>query len=95
MPMIYLDNNATTQPAAEVVAAMREMLEAQWGNASSVHRFGQAVRQRVELARAATAKLVGARPREIVFTSGGTEADNLALAGVLGPHIGGRPRPCW
>ena len=85
MSLIYLDNNATTQPAPQVVSAMREAVEQLWGNPSSVHRFGQMIRQRVELARAATAGLIGARDREIIFTSGGTEADNLALAGSLAP----------
>jgi len=83
MPLIYLDNNATTQPAPQVVAAMRDMLEAQWANPSSIHRLGQAARRRVELAREATARLVGVHHREILFTSGGTEADNLALRGIL------------
>lgn len=88
--LIYLDNNATTKPADAVVEAMDAMLREQWGNPSSVHRFGQAARQRVELARASVAQLIGARDREIVFTSGGTEADNLALHGVLGLSRGNR-----
>ncbi len=62
---------------------MNEVLECLWANPSSVHRFGQSVRQRVELARASVARLIGAREREIVFTSGGTEANNLALRGTL------------
>ncbi len=89
--MIYLDNNATTQPADAVVAAMDQMLRQWWGNPSSVHRFGQAARQRVELARASVARLVGCRERELIFTSGGTEADNLALRGVLDLARGERP----
>ncbi|MEX2213340.1 MAG: cysteine desulfurase family protein [Phycisphaeraceae bacterium] len=83
MDVIYLDNNATTQPAPQVVAAMQEVNTRLWANPSSVHRFGQQVRQRVELARAAVAKLIGAKDRELIFTSGGTEANNLALRGVL------------
>src|SRR5690348_11741266 len=83
-PFIYLDNNATTRPAPEVAAAVAEMQDALWANPSSVHRFGQMARQRVELARTSVAALIGCREREIVFTSGGTEANNLALRGVLG-----------
>lgn len=83
MALIYLDNNATTRPAEEVVAAMREVHESLWANPSSVHRFGQGVRQRLELARAAVARLINCRERELIFTSGGTESNNLALRGVL------------
>ena len=84
MDLIYLDNNATTKPAPEVVAAARDAAESVWANPSSVHRAGQAVRMRVELARAAVASLIGCKDREIVFTSGGTESNNLAIRGVLG-----------
>lgn len=83
MDMIYLDNNATTQPDPRVVEAIGEVNEHLWGNPSSVHRFGQMARHRVELARAAVAKLIHCRDRELVFTAGGTEANNLALRGVL------------
>ncbi len=88
MELIYLDNNATTRPDDAVAAAMDDANRALWANPSSVHRFGQMVRQRLELARAAAAELVGARPRELVFTSGGTEANNLAIRGLLGPTLG-------
>ena len=81
MQWIYLDNNATTQPAESVVKAVNTANEQYWANPSSVHRFGQMVRQQLELARASVAKLIGARPREICFTSGGTEANNLAING--------------
>lgn len=81
MDWIYLDNNATTRPASEVIARVNEANEQFWANPSSVHRFGQSVRQQVELARASVARLIGARPREIYFSSGGTEANNLALRG--------------
>lgn len=80
---IYLDTNATTQPLPEVVAAMVEMLRASYANPSSVHRFGQAVRHRVETARAQVAELIGAAPAEVVFTSSGTESINLAIRGVM------------
>ncbi len=85
---VYLDNNATTRPLEEVVVAMREIQEIYWANPSSVHRPGQAARQRVELARESVARLIGGQPREIIFTSGGTESAGLALLGSLGcqPH---------
>ena len=90
MRWVYLDNNATTQPAPEVVEAFQGVYKDLWANPSSVHRFGQAVRHEVELARVSTAKLVGCRPREVIFTSGGTESNNLVLRGILGPHAGSR-----
>jgi cysteine desulfurase len=83
MNFIYLDNNATTQPAPEVVAAMQQTLTELWANPSSVHRAGQAVRRRVELARQSVAKLIGCTERDLVFTSGGTEAANFAVLGSL------------
>ena len=83
MNIIYLDSNATTQPAGEVVEAMGLALREGWHNPSSVHRPGQAARQQVELARESVAQLLGCKDREIVFTSGGTEADNLAILGSL------------
>ena len=83
MQSIYLDNNATTQPAPQVVAAMTEMLDLWWANPSSGHRLGQAARAKVERARCSVAELIGVRDRQVVFTSGGTEANNLALCGVL------------
>lgn len=84
MDLVYLDNNATTKPADEVVEAVRLAQTELWANPSSVHRFGQLARQKVELARASVASLIGSHPRQIVFTSGGTESDNLAIRGVLG-----------
>ncbi len=87
----YFDNNATTPPLPAVVEAMRPCLEANFGNASSIHRQGQQARAMIEAARAAAAELIGAEPNEIVFTSGGTEADNLALFGMIpeprGAHL--------
>jgi cysteine desulfurase len=76
----YLDNNATTQPLPEVVDAMAACLREAWGNPSSVHRAGIEARHHLELARESVGALVGCAPREIIFTSGGTEAANLALA---------------
>ncbi len=81
--MIYLDNNATTRPADEVVAAMTRVLRDEWANPSSLHRAGQAARRHVELARASVAKLIGCLERELVFVSGGTEAADLAVRGSL------------
>ena len=83
MDWIYLDNNATTRPAPEVVAACTEALEQYWANPSSVHRLGQQARQRVELARQQVAQLLDCEPRDVIFTSGGTEANNLAVRGLL------------
>ena len=78
---IYLDHNATTTLRPAVAAAMAEALAAV-GNPSSVHSFGRAARARLETAREQVAALVGARPAQVVFTSGGTEANNLALTGT-------------
>jgi cysteine desulfurase len=83
MREIYADHAATTRPAPEVVAAMRPFLEERFGNPSSVHRRGEAAREALEQARAQVARLVGARPEEVVFTASGSEANNLALKGTL------------
>lgn len=80
--MLYLDNNATTRPAPQVVDCMRDCLETDWGNPSSSHRTGLAARRRIDLARGAAAELLGCEPRELIFTSGGTEAANLAILGA-------------
>lgn len=87
---VYLDNNATTRPLEGVVVAVDSALRDTWANPSSVHRAGQAARQRIELARAAVARLIGAATGEIVFTSGATESINLAVRGVLASRRGGR-----
>jgi cysteine desulfurase len=81
--MIYLDNNATTQLHPDVLDAMLPYLHEEYGNPSSVHPMGQQARQAVEEARRQTAILVGCRATELIFTSGGTEADNAAILGVL------------
>lgn len=81
--MIYLDNNATTQPSPGVVAAMCDALQACWHNPSSIHRAGQVARQKVELARKEVAGLIGAKPRQIVFTSSGTESIDLVIRGLV------------
>jgi cysteine desulfurase len=89
MHRIYLDNNATTPVLPEVFDAMRPYFGEQFGNASSIHHHGQHTRAAVEDARESVAALLGSRPSEIVFTSGGTEADNLAIAGLVlaGDHV--------
>lgn len=84
----YLDNNATTMPAPEVVDAMMPFFRDRWGNASSMYEFGGSVRRDVEDARAKVAAFLGCEPREVVFTSCGSESDNHAIFGTveaLGP----------
>jgi cysteine desulfurase len=83
MRRVYLDNNATTPVAPEVLAAMQPYFADEFGNASSIHHHGQHTRAAVERARESVARLLGARPAEIVFTSGGTEGDNLAIFGLI------------
>jgi len=85
MNRVYLDNNATTPLLPEVFEAMRPYFFERFGNASSIHRQGQQARAAVEHAREQVADLLNCRPAEIVFTSGGTEGDNLALFGLLKP----------
>ena len=80
MLRIYLDNNATTPVLPEVLEAMRPYFGERFGNASSIHHHGQETRAAVERARDAVARLLGCRVAEVVFTSGGTEGDNLAIA---------------
>ena len=89
MRRTYLDNNATTPVLPEVLEAMRPYLGEHFGNASSIHHHGQETRAAVEQARDSVALLLGCRSTEIVFTSGGTESDNLAIAGLVsaGDHI--------
>ena len=84
--LIYLDNNATTRSLPEVIDAMMPYLGERYANPSSVHKFGQTVRHRLECAREQVAVLIGASPREIIFTSSGTEAINLAIRGGLAIH---------
>ncbi len=80
--MIYLDHNATTPLAPEVLAAMRPYLEQHHGNPSSIHAAGRQTRAALDNARDQLATLLGCRPHELIFTSGGTEADNLAILGL-------------
>jgi cysteine desulfurase len=89
MRRVYLDNNATTPLLPEVFEAMRPYFFEKFGNASSIHQQGQQARSAVERAREQVADLLNCRAAEIVFTSGGTEGDNLALLGMMkaGDHI--------
>jgi cysteine desulfurase len=89
MRRVYLDNNASTPVLPEVVEAMRPYFSETFGNASSIHHHGQETRAAVERARDSVARLLGCRASEVVFTSGGTEGDNLAIAGLVkaGDHV--------
>jgi len=89
MRRVYLDNNATTPLLPEVFEAMRPYFAERFGNASSIHHHGQETRAAVERARDSVAGLLGCRASEVVFTSGGTEADNLAISGLAraGDHV--------
>jgi len=89
MRRTYLDNNATTPVLPDVLDAMRPYFCEQFGNASSIHQQGQQARAAIEDARDSVAALLGCQSSEVVFTSGGTEADNLAIAGLVsvGDHV--------
>ncbi|MDC3958716.1 cysteine desulfurase family protein [Polyangium jinanense] len=93
MRVVYLDWNATTPPHPDVVAAMVETATSSWGNPASVHGPGRRARSRVEDAREAVAALVGFDPRDVVLTSGGTEANNLALHHAFAAVSGGSAQP--
>ena len=82
MPRIYLDHNATTPVSPSVADWMDRALRELWGNASSVHHFGQQAKAAVDEARGHVATLLGANPSEVVFTAGGTESDNFAIRGA-------------
>ena len=89
----YLDNSATTRPCREAVEAAARSMEENWGNPSSLHTMGFLAEQELKKSREAVAGALSCRPEEIVFTSGGTEADNLAIFGAAynrirrGKHI--------
>ncbi|HID57537.1 TPA: cysteine desulfurase NifS [Candidatus Poribacteria bacterium] len=82
MKRVYLDHNATTPVHPEVLEAMLPYYKERFGNASSVHSYGREAREAIDEAREQVAELIGADPREIVFTSGGTESENFAIKGV-------------
>lgn len=85
----YFDHNATTPVSSEALSAMTQCLAQVYGNASSIHYYGQLAKQKLELSRRQVATLVGCDPKELVFTAGGTEADNLALLGTVRRNPGG------
>src|SRR6266849_2698996 len=87
MNRVYLDFNATTPVEPEVLDAMLPYFSADFANAASIHTPGQRARAAVETAREQVAALIGARPQEIVFTSGGTESDNHAIFGIMSPLV--------
>jgi cysteine desulfurase len=89
MRRVYLDNNATTPVLPEVFEAMKPFYLERFGNASSIHQYGQHARAAVEKARASVAGLFNCRPAEVIFTGGGTEGDNTAIFGLVrsGDHI--------
>jgi cysteine desulfurase len=90
MEAIYLDHSATTPTDPEVLGAMMRYFAHHFGNPSSIHGFGQEARRAVDEARGQVAALIGAEPGEIVFTGGGTEADNMALMGTAFAETSGR-----
>lgn len=87
MEYVYLDNASSTPLCQEAKEALREAADGVFANPSAIHRLGQEARKRVEAARRSVAALLHADPRELVFTSGATEANNLAIRGVLGPKL--------
>jgi len=87
---VYLDNAATTKVRREVAEAMVTFMTQDYGNPSSIHSAGRTAREAMEVARANVARLINARPSEIIFTSGGTEADNLAILGVGRRAVAGK-----
>ena len=82
----YFDHNATTPVSPEVFQAMAPLMTTVFGNASSIHQFGQEARGELDRARRSVAAMLGAKAEEIIFTGGGTEADNMAIFGA-GGHV--------
>ena len=87
--MIYFDHNATTPILPEVMDVVKQAMEEYWGNPSSTHSKGRQAYAQLEKARERLAMLLGVSSREVFFTSGGTEADNLAILGVMEQFPGG------
>lgn len=92
MNNIYLDNAATTKPLPEVVSAVKDAMEKYWGNPSSIYTIGSEARSVVDKGREAVSNFLGCEPEEIIFTSGGSESDNLAIRGMIEqftskPHV--------
>ena len=96
MRSVYLDHNSTTAVDKRVLAEMMPYFTDQYGNPANIHRLGKAAREAVELAQKRIADVISAKPKEIVFTSGGTEANNLAISGVMSlfPRPRGRQLIC-
>lgn len=90
--MIYLDNAATTKPSGEVIKKANEMMSDKWANPSSLYSLGMYAEDEIESSREKVAELIGAKPKNVVFTSGGTEANNLAIFSALKStrHVGKR-----
>lgn len=86
--MIYLDNSATTRPDPEVVTVMNDVLQHVYGNPSSLHGLGAKAERLLQRSREAVAETLGVGARDIVFTSGGTESNNIAVKGVALQHQG-------
>src|SRR3989338_7593227 len=86
MKKIYLDNAATTPVAKEVLEAMKPYFSEKYGNASSLHEFGRQAKEAIEKSREKIAKFINAQADEIIFTSGGTESDNLAIKGLASAY---------
>jgi cysteine desulfurase len=86
--LIYLDNAASTPVSDAVIQEMLPYMKENYGNPSSIHRFGRLATKAIEAARKKTAELIGAQPSEILFTSGGTESNNTALFGIMGKNSG-------
>ncbi len=89
MNLVYFDNSATTRPYREVINEVKECMESYFGNPSSAHRLGIEAERKIKTARERVAKLIGAIPQEIIFTSGGSEANNTVVKGLIskGDHI--------
>ena len=90
--MLYLDHNATTAPAPEVIAAMLPVFTRLWANASSQHDAGQDAKRALSAARASVAQVLGCKPVEVIFTSGATEANHMAVRGLLATSAPARRR---
>src|SRR5579862_8708066 len=90
MQRYYFDHNATTPVSPEVLESMVSCLGQVYGNASSIHHFGQTAKQKLEAARRQLAALIHANPTDLIFASGGTEADNMAILGVVRAALASR-----
>ncbi len=89
---IYFDNAATTPVAPEVIDSMNSYLINKFGNASSIHSFGKTAKVLIEDTRDLLAGFIGAKPKEIIFTSGGTESNNMAIKGLAFKKINSRKK---